>query len=843
MTKTLFILDPGLKDFMGHYFEYVRSIAEAAIHRGLTCTVLSHKMAAQFTGLPFDVHPIYSADIWAILSGADYNAPDNLRAVSELFVSQTADVLSETSINEGDIIFLPNVARAHMLGAAALAEKYGPAGARLHFLLRYPHPFYDGDIAAGAFRRLESAASVFAVKLCTDSHRLADDLAFLTSLPIAVFPIPHTDHTIRQGEAPVPRSVVHFVGLGNARGEKGLREIFEAVRKSAFEPWADRVCFTLQINDPSPDIVDEISVFRQNPDSRVTLLDHVLNTDEYYGLLETADAVLVPYHHNIYRERTSGVFLEAVTAAKITVCTDDTWMSDMLCMYGAGFAIPDCSAADLCSAIGAIVRNLDSFQSRANAQALYWRTIHCPENFIAHLTGQTPRSVVISTGRKAAVIYPWDDVVTGNSGAAARMKLLVKYLERHYAEVRVLFAAEPEATGPTGARSTAVSYAHQGAKNQLLYASLERLSRLLGGKDGQSFHLWFHLWPRFDRCFQSKCKKIVQWADDVYLEYSHFSPVIDLCESYGKRLTVTQYDVLSDQSKGVPLIHSLTRYLEFGALRKAPRVIAISEDDQKVFAAQNIVCEMLPHPIDTDETLPCLDVEDVRVILNDVYGVPTDSKKICLFVGSDYGPNCNAAEFIRTMAAQMHANKSAEDVVFIVVGGCMKPVRDANFAALGFIENVGLAACYARADLVLVPVKEGTGMSVKSVQALANGSVILSTSVGMRGIPVVTEKHCFIEDNLSVYPDRIRSILRDSDLAQGVRLAAKALGAAYDYRSVFAVLEPQEQPSIAITEDGAEKAAKCREEAFRELLPRVRQVGDPVMLRFLSDKLSSKKAS
>ena len=89
-------------------------------------------------------------------------------------------------------------------------------------------------------------------------------------------------------------------------------------------------------------------------------------------------------------------------------------------------------------------------------------------------------------------------------------------------------------------------------------------------------------------------------------------------------------------------------------------------------------------------------------------------------------------------------------------------------------------------SIVLVPLQEGTGSSVKSIEALARGAVVLSTTIGMRGIPVVAGRHCVIEDNLGAYPDRIFEIIQDTDKAASLRAAALQLGSDYDYRTVFA---------------------------------------------------------
>src|SRR5262245_42881757 len=193
MKKNIYILDPGLKSVGGHYFEYARSIIEATERSRVGCVVACHEAASKSDFKSSAVYPIYSCDVWAILPGKTYHSLANLRGVSEHFMMETRDFFCRLPPQEGDVIFMPNIAKAHVLAAALLAEEYGPRGAHLCFMFRYPSHFFDGTVAKEAFRCLEAVAAVHPVSLCTDSHRLADELAKLSSLPFRVLPIPHAN--------------------------------------------------------------------------------------------------------------------------------------------------------------------------------------------------------------------------------------------------------------------------------------------------------------------------------------------------------------------------------------------------------------------------------------------------------------------------------------------------------------------------------------------------------------------------------------------------------------------------------------------------------------------------
>ena len=365
-TNRLFIADPNLLSLNGHYLTYAVSVANAARSRGVECHILGHASIDADLAATYGVVPIYRAEIWRNATGGDYFADDNQEIIDREFFEDTARALDRFSAGDGDAVFYPTNTAGQIDGIASLVEQLGRWAIRHEILLRYSGNFYRGNVAARGFRRLENLAESKRVRVNSDSHRLAYELGAYTSLPIGVLPIPHT---IEVGnDTPALKTVdrpLHLISLGSARGEKGLDEILQAVRLSADEPWGKRLRFTLQVNDPSSDVLSSISAFKANPDPRVALVTENLALGAYTDLLRAADGVLVPYHRDIYQARTSGVFLEASAAGKIVIATEDTWMSDLVDVYDHGLLIHDRSARDLVRALRELVENSASLAKRA----------------------------------------------------------------------------------------------------------------------------------------------------------------------------------------------------------------------------------------------------------------------------------------------------------------------------------------------------------------------------------------------------------------------------------------------------------------------------------------------
>ncbi|CAD5275207.1 hypothetical protein BOSE62_130648 [Bosea sp. 62] len=831
----LYILDPNLRDFVGHYLEYDRSVSEAAKLAGLSCVILGHRsFTPSFDGL-IDVRPIYSADIWNRLPDHDFHSVKSLEFANSQFAAETILFLKDQPLGPEDIIFIPTLTKAQIAGVAALVQRFGQSGAAFEIMLRYQPGLYDGTVATKAFRSLERLSKTTRIRLSTDSHRLSSELGMLTALEIAVYPIPHTDKFATPLSG-ITGDGLHFVSLGNARGEKGLAEIFDAIEITASKPWADQLRFTLQCNDPSEDVRGRIARYKEKPDKRVTLIEQAMGTEAYYELLGNADVVLVPYHVDIYASRTSGVFLEAMTAGKIAICTRDTWMSDQLDLHGGGIAVDDRSAASLAIAISDVLNTYDELHVKAQVARAHWKTIHTPENLISHLKGSPAFPVAVKPGRRAAVIYPWGDAIDGGAGAATRLHLLVRYLEQHYDEIRVAFPGK----GRKQVSKKALFEAFENGRwdNHWLRRRLEQLSRWLWkAHPGKVFHLWNHIWPLFDPIIKRRSEELARWADDAYLEYSYFSPVVSkIFKAQGKPVVLTQHDILSEISSGIPVIHDLTRVFEFRGLRAASRVVVATEYERKLCSDVGIKADVIPHPIDA-HAHDYLSREDASFIVERILELPAEGRTVCLFVGGSYGPNKSAAALVRSMAETAANDPDLNRVLFVVAGACMEPQHAENFVALGKIESTALSALYRVEPIVLIPINEGTGSSIKSIEALAAGCPIISTTVGMRGLAVEGGRHCIIEDNVERFPLRLKQLMAgDIDVAV-LRREAREFGKNNDYRRVFQAYDADRASATRLKAEEIPASVH-----FRDLVPRVSTSGTDEVKSFLAKRLGIPRA-
>src|SRR5207249_5286525 len=93
----------------------------------------------------------------------------------------------------------------------------------------------------------------------------------------------------------------------------------------------------------------------------------------------------------------------------------------------------------------------------------------------------------------------------------------------------------------------------------------------------------------------------------------------------------------------------------------------------------------------------------------------------------------------------------------------------AALARAGAVEVTGAVADVrphlARARVVVAPVRFGTGMRGKVLEALAMGRPVVTTSLGAEGLGAVSGRHLLVADDGPAFAGAIETVLTDPALA------------------------------------------------------------------------------
>ena len=143
-----------------------------------------------------------------------------------------------------------------------------------------------------------------------------------------------------------------------------------------------------------------------------------------------------------------------------------------------------------------------------------------------------------------------------------------------------------------------------------------------------------------------------------------------------------------------------------------------------------------------------------------------------LFVGGfAHPPNADAVLwFAREIYPRIR--EKAEIPFFIVGSRVTDEIRALQepgngITVYGFVSDEELARLYASSRLVVVPLRYGAGVKGKVIEALYNGSPIVTTSIGAEGIPFAGEVLA-VADEPQEFADRVLQMYEDTEGLAGI---------------------------------------------------------------------------
>jgi glycosyltransferase involved in cell wall biosynthesis len=274
--------------------------------------------------------------------------------------------------------------------------------------------------------------------------------------------------------------------------------------------------------------------------------------------------------------------------------------------------------------------------------------------------------------------------------------------------------------------------------------------------------------------------------DVVHIDHLQMAQFVDFDAPY--RTVLDHHNVESmivkrlretSGSIGIRLYASLEwprlKQYELSVCRKCDAVITVSEEDKTTLQAM-------------DPTLGNVHSVPIGV---DVDSTPIIERKIgsrnILFLGTmHWPPNIDCVHyFYRDIFPLVKAE--LPDCTLTVAG--QRPprsiealARDPAVRVTGYVSDA--AVCAKDCGVFIVPLRSGSGVRVKILNALAMGLPVVSTSVGAEGIEAEHGAHLLIADTPKDFAHAVVSVLRDPDLADQIGRNGRALvSAKYSWKA------------------------------------------------------------
>jgi glycosyltransferase involved in cell wall biosynthesis len=388
-VRTLWLADHLLVSARGHHVSYNGFIADAARRAGLEARILcARECKAQVPG-GFAMRGIFRRDLRntpSPLLSRSRLALDVLEAMARRrFEADLLRGIAPGEVKPQDIIFAEMLAPRNLAGWLRWFEAL-PKGLEPTLVLHlgYASERFGADKRIPALlKSVERSGKLSRVHFVTDSDILQEKYQAIFGRPLRRLPLV-ISRRASECYRP-PQKPFHFVGLGNARKEKGFAEILAAIDLLHANGGLPDAWFTLQSSDPDIHSAAALARFRSAGVPRVSLIDRALDDDGYYRLLRDADVLLLPYHVERYQDRTSGVFCEAMTSGKPSIVSDGSFLGLEVHKERIGWLARDRDPVSLAETIKRAIRELDAVTPRCVELMPRYKPMFHPDTFISQI--------------------------------------------------------------------------------------------------------------------------------------------------------------------------------------------------------------------------------------------------------------------------------------------------------------------------------------------------------------------------------------------------------------------------------------------------------------------------
>ncbi len=155
-------------------------------------------------------------------------------------------------------------------------------------------------------------------------------------------------------------------------------------------------------------------------------------------------------------------------------------------------------------------------------------------------------------------------------------------------------------------------------------------------------------------------------------------------------------------------------------------------------------------------------------------GAENRKKNEIVFTGNmGYFPNINAVQYFSSEILPL-IKKENPEVQFIVVGTNPSKTLQELYPEVIFTGYVPRIHDYlSRASVAVAPMRSGSGMQIKIIEAMATGIPVVTTSYGIGGINAQHNQHFFVEDNAEDFARTVIRLLKDKDLREKTAIYAR----------------------------------------------------------------------
>jgi hypothetical protein len=236
----------------------------------------------------------------------------------------------------------------------------------------------------------------------------------------------------------------------------------------------------------------------------------------------------------------------------------------------------------------------------------------------------------------------------------------------------------------------------------------------------------------------------------VIVSYIFLSKLLDIVPDTTLKILDT-HDVFTNrwrifQEAGLqPDWFSTWQTEEQKALNRADRVVAIQHREARFFEnLTNLPIYTIGFPIQSSMLIK-----------------PHQFVPHLLYIGSSNSINVHAVSWFVTEVWAKICVDFPECILYIAGSVCEQLVIDSSLSAqiklIGKVDQ--LADAYQLADIVINPAQIGTGLKIKSIEALSFRKFLISSSIGVEGIESYIGRTVLLADDTNMFKRQLKTVL------------------------------------------------------------------------------------
>ncbi len=274
----------------------------------------------------------------------------------------------------------------------------------------------------------------------------------------------------------------------------------------------------------------------------------------------------------------------------------------------------------------------------------------------------------------------------------------------------------------------------------------------------------------YSREMKRRIKKLLAENDYdlVLIEYWYMGQYAEICGNIPKVLDEVDveyirrkrmYQVEKDPVKKSEFYSEWirTKKYELKFIKKFDRIIAVTPKDKQILEREipSLNISIIPTCIDSDYIKPS--------------EIPNNLKDL-IFVGS-YGhyPNVDGVLYFCRDIFPRILKEVPETHLYIVGPYATKKILNLaskNITVTGLVKDI---RPYISRSVSIVPLRVGSGIKGKIIEAMGLGSPVITTSIGAEGLKIIRGKHLLIEDMPEGFAKQTIELLKNKLLRERLR--------------------------------------------------------------------------